>query len=61
MQRPCGGEEHGTVEKHKGGQCAWNITGIEKGDKSKTGQGLKSHGKDLGCDLNIRVKPLKPF
>lgn len=35
--------------------------GLKSGDKSKTGQDLKSHGKDLGCDLNIRVKPLNSF
>lgn len=34
---------------------------MKSGDKSKTGQDLKSHGKDLGCDLNIRVKPLNSF
>lgn len=38
MQRPCGGEEHGTVEKHKGGQCAWNITSIGEGGIEKVGQ-----------------------
>lgn len=29
--------------------------------KRETGQGLESHGKDLGLYLTVRVKPLKGF
>ena len=30
-------------------------------EQDRTGQGLKSHGKDLGCYLNIQVKLLTAF